>query len=185
MRRRRKARPRHSHRIVPARPATQVPNRAMPANPPITISGCLKEEKDVPALKPSAVEKAGITDDYVLTDVKMSPSSSVSGIGISTRYEIEGIAEAELKKHVEPSGRADGPDRAGSPRAPLPTTRRISRRRHSRCWRPPVAPRSSAQRLIKRTPKTGVTSRPPVASKRTVSFSLCRISSAGITYSLS
>ena len=62
----------------------QVPNRAVPANATITISGCLKEEKDVPALKPSAAEKAGMGEDYVLTDVKMSPSSSVSGIGIST-----------------------------------------------------------------------------------------------------
>jgi hypothetical protein len=77
-----------------------VPNRATPATAPITISGCLKEEKDVPALKPSAVERAGITNDFVLTDVKMSPSSSVSGIGVSTKYEIEGIAEAELKKHL-------------------------------------------------------------------------------------
>ena len=84
----------------PSPTATQVPNRATPASAPITISGCLKEEKDVPALKPSAVERAGITNDYVLTDVKMSPSSSVSGIGISTKYEIEGIAEAELKKHL-------------------------------------------------------------------------------------
>jgi len=84
----------------PSPPATQVPNRATPANAPITISGCLKEEKDVPALKPSAVERAGITNDFVLVDVKMSPSSSVSGIGISTKYEIEGIAEAELQKHV-------------------------------------------------------------------------------------
>ncbi len=84
----------------PSPPATQVPNRAMPANATLTISGCLKQEKDVPALKPSAVEQAGITDDYVLTDVKMSPGSSVSGIGVSTTYEIEGIAEAELKKHL-------------------------------------------------------------------------------------
>ena len=30
----------------------------------------------------------------------MSPSSSVSGIGVATRYEVEGIAEAELKKHI-------------------------------------------------------------------------------------
>jgi len=78
----------------------QVPNRAVPANATITISGCLKEEKDVPALKPSATEKAGMGEDYVLTDVKMSPSSAVSGIGISTKYEIEGIEKADLKKHV-------------------------------------------------------------------------------------
>ena len=65
--------------------ATQVPNRAMPANATITISGCLKEEKDVAGLKPSAVERAGITEDYVLTDVKMSPSEArCQGIGVST-----------------------------------------------------------------------------------------------------
>ena len=84
----------------PSPTATQVPNRATPANATMTITGCLKQEKDVPALKPSGVEKAGITDDYVLTDVKMTPGSSVSGIGVSTKYEIEGIAEAELKKHL-------------------------------------------------------------------------------------
>jgi len=84
----------------PSPPAMQVPNRATPANATITISGCLKEEKDVPALKPSATEKAGMGEDYVLTDVKMSPSSAVSGIGISTKYEIEGIEKADLKKHV-------------------------------------------------------------------------------------
>jgi hypothetical protein len=33
--------------------AMQTPNRATPANPSITITGCLKEEKDVPALKPT------------------------------------------------------------------------------------------------------------------------------------
>ena len=30
---------------------TQTPTRAMPANPSITISGCLKEEKDVPGVE--------------------------------------------------------------------------------------------------------------------------------------
>lgn len=98
----------------PSPPAMQVPNRATPANATVTISGCLKEEKDVPALKPSTSEKAGIGEDYILTDVKMSPSSSVSGIGISTKYEIEGIDKAELKKHlnhqVELTGQIVQPD---------------------------------------------------------------------------
>ena len=69
----------------------------------------------------------------------------------------------------------------------MPTDAPDFKATHSRCWRPPVAPRSNRRRLclISRTPKTGVTSRPLVASKRTVSFSLCRISSAGIAYSFS
>jgi len=80
--------------------AMQTPNRAQPANPSITIAGCLQEEKNVPGLKPNPVERAGVTEDYVLTNVKISPSSSVSGIGVSSKYEIEGIAESELKKHL-------------------------------------------------------------------------------------
>jgi hypothetical protein len=66
----------------------------------ITIAGCLKEEKDVPGRKPNAAERAGITEDYILTNVKMAQSSAVSGIGVGSMYEIEGIAEAELKKHL-------------------------------------------------------------------------------------
>ena len=79
---------------------TQTPARAQAANPAITISGCLQEEKAVPGLKPNPVERVGITEDYILTNVKISPSSSVSGIGVSAKYEIEGIAEADLKKHL-------------------------------------------------------------------------------------
>lgn len=79
---------------------TQTPTRAQPANPTMTISGCLLKEKDVAGVKPNVAERAGVTEDYILTDVKMSPSSSVSGIAVSTRYEIEGIAEAELQKHL-------------------------------------------------------------------------------------
>lgn len=66
----------------------------------LTIRGCLKEEKDVPGLKPNVAERAGITEDYVLTNAKMAPGSPVSGIGVAPMYEIEGIPEAELKKHV-------------------------------------------------------------------------------------
>lgn len=75
----------------------------------IKVTGCLKNEKDVAGLKPNIVERAGITEDYILTDVKMSPDSTVSGIGLGRMYEIEGIAEDELKKHlnhqIEVSGR--------------------------------------------------------------------------------
>jgi hypothetical protein len=30
----------------------------------------------------------------------MAPNSTVSGIGVASTYEVEGIAEAELKKHL-------------------------------------------------------------------------------------
>ena len=66
----------------------------------ITVRGCLKEEKDVPGLTPNPAERVGITEDYVLTMVKMASNSKVSGIGLASKYEIEGIAEDELKKHL-------------------------------------------------------------------------------------
>lgn len=66
----------------------------------ITITGCLKQEKDVAGLTPNPAERVGITEDYVVTDVKMSASSSVSGLGVAAKYEVEGIDNSELKKHV-------------------------------------------------------------------------------------
>lgn len=66
----------------------------------ITVTGCLKAEKDVPGRRPNVAERAGVTEDYVLTSVKMAQSSATSGIGLATMYEIEGIAEAELQKHL-------------------------------------------------------------------------------------
>jgi hypothetical protein len=82
----------------------QEPQQTQPqsgnANQAITITGCVKPETDVPGRKPNVVERAGVTEDYILTNVKMAPGSAVSGIGLSPMYEIEGIAGAELKKHI-------------------------------------------------------------------------------------
>jgi hypothetical protein len=102
---------------APPRPSPTAPadaQKAQPANQTITITGCLKEGKDVPGLK--------ATEDLVLTEVKMSPSSSVSGIGVATRYQVTGLAEAELKKHANhqveltgtaaPAGPGAAPDSA-------------------------------------------------------------------------
>jgi hypothetical protein len=76
---------------------TQTKTRAMPANPVMTITGCLTERKQARA---NAADRGAMIDDYVLTGVKMSPSSGVSGIGVSTKFDVRGIVEAELKKHV-------------------------------------------------------------------------------------
>ena len=101
---------------------TQTPTRAQPANPTMMISGCLLKEKEVAAATPNVAERTGVTEDYILTDVKMSPSSSVSGIAVSTRYVIAGIAEAELQKHlnhqVELTGKITQAEQTSSDSAP-------------------------------------------------------------------
>ncbi len=66
----------------------------------VVVTGCLKEEKNVAGLTPNPAERAGITEDYILTDVKMAQSSKVSGLALGAMYEVEGIAEDELKKHL-------------------------------------------------------------------------------------
>lgn len=108
---------------TPSSPQTPAPKPSMtqPATPSaaqagatMTIVGCLKEEKDVAGLKPNVAERAGITEDYILTSVKAAPGSAVSGLALGAMYEIEGIAEAELKKHlnhqVEIQGRIEASD---------------------------------------------------------------------------
>jgi len=98
---------------APQYPPPNPPEKQRPATDPtaaqktpaasdqaITISGCLKEEKDVPGLKPNVAERAGVTEDFILTNVKMAGGSPVSGIALGSFYEIEGIAEAEMKKHL-------------------------------------------------------------------------------------
>ena len=66
----------------------------------LKLTGCLKMEKEVPGLKPNIAERVGVTEDYILTSAVLSKDSTVSGIGVSSMYEIEGLAEDELKKHV-------------------------------------------------------------------------------------
>ena len=82
----------------------------------ITVTGCLKAQKDVPGREakgvagreakdvagrePNAANRTGVTEDYILTGVKMAQSSTTSGIGLAAMYQIEGIGEAELQKHL-------------------------------------------------------------------------------------
>lgn len=78
---------------------TQTNTRATPANPSMTISGCLTRRNAAKAAGVTPRDRGAI-DDYILTNVKMSPSSTVSGIGVSTKYQILGISDIELKKHL-------------------------------------------------------------------------------------
>lgn len=66
----------------------------------VTLTGCLKKEADVAGLTPNPAERVGITDDYILTETKMAQSSKVSGLAVGSMYEVEGLAESELQKHV-------------------------------------------------------------------------------------
>ena len=45
-------------------------------------------------------KRAGVTNDFIVTSVKMAPSSKVSGLALASMYEVEGIKEDELQKHL-------------------------------------------------------------------------------------
>ena len=70
----------------------------------VTVTGCLKAEKDIPGRRPSTPETAtatGAAEKFVLTNVKMAPAASTtSAIGLAPTYGIAGIADAELQKHL-------------------------------------------------------------------------------------
>lgn len=86
----------------PTRTTGDMTQRAGQANTPqmVTVTGCLKSEKDVPGRQPNAAERSGMGENYVLSGVKMATSSTTSGIGLAPMYQIEGIAAAELQKHL-------------------------------------------------------------------------------------
>jgi len=95
---------------------TQSTARAQPAHPVMTITGCLQQRENAKATPPNIAERGGTIESYILSNVKMSPTNAVSGIGVSTKYEVVGIVEAELKKHlnhqVELMGQIVPPDAA-------------------------------------------------------------------------
>lgn len=102
----------------------QTPRSPTPAPSPgqmVTVEGCVMREADVPGRKPNVAERAGITEDYILTDARMikgsapqaaaqMPGGAQTGTSGSqgAMYEIEGLDEARLKQHVGHRVQLDG-----------------------------------------------------------------------------
>lgn len=104
---------------TPPRPETATAQPAPRDTAATTISGCLKLEKDVPGLTPNVAERAGVGEDFILTNVKPPAGST------STRmmmFRIEGLSSDELKKHVNHQVELQGAidDGASSPTSAKP-----------------------------------------------------------------
>jgi hypothetical protein len=100
----------------------------------VTLVGCLQREVDVPGRRANIVERAGILQDYLLTQATLAPPSATDArttggptpdtpVGTSgtlqtpatgSMYKIEGIAADRLReltgKRVEVTGRIDEDD---------------------------------------------------------------------------
>jgi hypothetical protein len=128
--------------------ATAAAQNPPPQNPPqtppaaaaqdqakmVTVEGCLMREGDVPGRKPNVAERAGITEDYILTAAKMvkgfapaagaqaKPDTPTGTAGMAAMYEVEGIDEDALKKNagrrVQIDGTFENLDRAAAAKTP-------------------------------------------------------------------
>lgn len=115
----------------PQTPTTQTqPRTGTDTGPTVTVQGCLMREADVPGLEPNVVERAGVTEDFVVTNAKVvkgsAPESRRGSASSNTMFAIEGLSEdqleANLNRRVEIDGTIDedsGMTRDTS-RAPVP-----------------------------------------------------------------
>jgi hypothetical protein len=125
---------------TPQTPTTQTQPRTAGADrkdagQPVTVQGCLMREADVPGLAPNVAERAGVTEDFVLTSarvIKGSDTASPSGRSTGSSaamFEVEGLSKDKLESHVnrrvEIDGTIDDSDqdaRGDTTRAPVPPT---------------------------------------------------------------
>jgi hypothetical protein len=83
------------------------------------VEGCLVREQDVPGRKPNVAERAGVMEDYILTNAKMvkgtapqastaKPGAPTGTAGTSAMYDVKGIDDKQLKQFVGKRVQIDG-----------------------------------------------------------------------------
>ena len=78
---------------------------------PATVEGCLHREADVPGRKPNIAERAGIGEDYILTESRIVKGSSPAGARDGDRravYDVQGFSTDQLKSNVNKRVQIDG-----------------------------------------------------------------------------
>ena len=101
----------------------------------VTVEGCLVREQDVPGRKPNVAERAGVMEDYILTNAKVvkgSAPKSAAGTpkageptgtsgAAANMFDVKGIADERLKefagKRVQIDGKFDDLDRSATAKA--------------------------------------------------------------------
>jgi hypothetical protein len=91
----------------------------------VTATGCLKQEKDVPGAQPNVAERAGVGEDFILTQAKLTKGSAGAAPGrTGAMYKISGLDDEKLRSHsnqqVEVQGRLN--DRTAITGTQKPTT---------------------------------------------------------------
>ena len=98
----------------PSRPRAGT-DRAQNAAPlPATVEGCLRREADVPTRKPNIAERAGIAEDYLLTDSRIVKGSGPEGIekggsyNKAAMFDVTGLSMDQLKSNLNKRVQIDG-----------------------------------------------------------------------------
>ncbi len=121
----------------PQTPPTPAEPASLQGGEKVTVEGCVMREADVPGREPNIAERVGIGEDFILTNIRMvrgslpfgaaeaTPGSPAPKGSRTTMFEIEGIDDEELRKHIGHRVQIDGqfenvdqlrdPAEAGSP----------------------------------------------------------------------
>jgi hypothetical protein len=100
-----------AHNDSPPATGAQSDRSRSSSGTPATVEGCLHREADVPGRKPNIAERAGIGEDYVLTDSRIVKGSSPNGApegGHSAIYDVQGLSVERLKSNVNRRVQIDG-----------------------------------------------------------------------------
>jgi len=88
----------------PPQPTTQQPRPTASAGPSTTFTGCLYREDSIPGRTPNVAEKAGVLEDYILTDAtpaadsNRAPDRPVAGGGQPAAGASAGLATGRMYK---------------------------------------------------------------------------------------
>jgi hypothetical protein len=110
--------------VLLAQEPPTTPQAPLPPEKVVTAQGCLKQEKDVPGAKPNVAERAGVGEDFILTQAKLTKGGASSG----AMYKISGLDDEKLRsmsnQQVEVQGRLREKTMTGAtkPTTPGPTT---------------------------------------------------------------
>jgi hypothetical protein len=98
----------------------------------VTVEGCLVREQDVPGRKPNIAERAGVMEDYILTNAKVVKGSAPKSAAAapkageptgtagtaSNMFDVKGIPDERLKefagKRVQIDGKWEDLDRSAT-----------------------------------------------------------------------
>ena len=101
---------------------------------PVTLTGCVYQEKDVPGRAPNLAERAGFLEDYILAELSPAEAARSTGTSAGTpttysMYKLEKVSDTQLKavvgKRVEVTGSIDvgEKDATGQPSAAVETNK--------------------------------------------------------------